>query len=84
MVKVIESVAARWEKVAIRLKFEHQVIDRIKRDNNYQCVPSCQTMFAEWLDGNGRQPVTWQTLITALQEADFSVLASDLQILLVV
>lgn len=82
VVKVIESVAARWERVAIRLEFNHHIVERIKRDSHHQSIPSCQTMFTEWLDGNGRQPVNWQTLITALQEADFSELANDLQVVL--
>ena len=82
VVKVIDSVAARWEKVAMRLHFNHHVIECIRRDNHHQTTPSCQKMFAEWLDGSGRKPVNWQTLITALQEADFSELASDLQVVL--
>ena len=81
VVTVIESVAARWERVAIRLHLHHHIIECIKRDNPHQTILSCQTMFVRWLDGKGRQPVSWQTLITALKEADFSELASDLQIL---
>ena len=79
VVKVITHVAAEWEKVATRMYFGHNIIDRIKRDNHYQAEPCCRKMFGEWLDGNGRKPVNWQTLITALKEADFSELASELQ-----
>ena len=77
VVKVIEGI--KWEKVAVRLHFSQNVIDRIKSDNHYQTEPCCRKMFGEWLDGNGRNPVNWQTLITALKEADFSELASELQ-----
>ena len=79
VVKVIDTVAAKWEKVAIRLHFDHNVIDRIKRDGHYQSDPCCCKMFGEWLGGNGRQPVNWQTLITVLSEADYTELARELK-----
>ena len=79
VVKIIETVAAKWEKVATRLYFGHDIIDRIKRDDHFQSEPCCHKMFCEWLSGKGRQPLNWQTLITALKEAGFSQLASDLR-----
>ena len=79
VVKVIETVAAKWEKVAIRLYFDHNVIDRIKRDGHYQSDPCCHKMFGEWLGGKGRQPVNWQTLITVLSEADYAELSHKLE-----
>ena len=79
VVKVIKSVAARWEDIAVRLHFDHNIIKHIKRDNHHQTIPSCRTMFGEWLDSKNRKPVNWKTLITALKEAEFSELASDLQ-----
>jgi hypothetical protein len=27
-------------------------------------------VLAEWLDGNGRQPITWETMLSGLCEAD--------------
>ena len=36
-------------------------------------------MFSDWLEGKGRQPTTWETLIKALEEADFSEVANDLK-----
>ena len=79
VVKVITHVAAEWERVATRMYFGHNIIDCIKRDNHYQTVSCCRKMFGEWLGGKGREPVNWKTLITALEEADFSELASELQ-----
>ena len=83
VVKVIETVSARWEKVATRLHVDYHIIERIRKDNQHQCEPCCCKMFSEWLNGKGRQPVNWHTLIIALEEANFSELASDLQIILV-
>ena len=81
-VKLIERVAAKWEAVATRLYFEGSDIERIKRDCNHQSVHCCRTVFIEWTDGRGRKPVTWEELIKAINEADFSEVAKDLQFIL--
>ena len=35
-------------------------------------------MFTRWLEGEGRKPKTWRTLITAFHEADLSSVAHEL------
>ena len=78
--KVINQVTPKWERVATRLYFEHHDIMRIRRDCMFLDAP--HTLFVEWLDGQGRRPVTWETLIEALTESDLSELAADLRELL--
>ena len=36
-------------------------------------------MFNRWLDGEGRKPRTWGTLVTVLYEADLSSVANELE-----
>ena len=48
------------------------------RADNQQCEDACRNMCIEWLEGKGREPKTWQTLLDALKEADFGEVASDL------
>ena len=80
-VKVIERAAAKWEEVATRLYFEHHDISRIRENCHQQTVKACRTVFIEWLEGKDycRKPITWNTVIKALKEADLSVLAADLE-----
>ena len=78
-IKIFDRVAAEWEQVAARLHFESHTIRAIKVDSCYQTDPACRSMFDRWLQGNGRMPTTWQTLITALNEAEFSSLAKEIQ-----
>ena len=68
-IKVIERVASRWESVATQLHFEGHLIDTIKMESHYQVDSACRKMFIRWLEGIGRQPITWKTLIDALDEA---------------
>ena len=79
-VKVIEQAAAKWNKVATRLHFEPQDISRIRNDAHHQSIDACQTVFSEWVQGKGRKPTTWNTVIKALKEADLSELSADLEI----
>ena len=81
-VRVIDTAAAIWDKVALRLHFEHHDIVRIERDCHYQTRPACRTVFSEWLEGKGRQPASWDILIKALREAGLSDAASDLEYVL--
>ena len=81
-VKVNKQAASKWERVATRLHFENHDITRIKKDNPLQSFEACQTVFSEWLNGKGRKPTCWGTLIEALKEADLSELAADLEVVL--
>ena len=79
-VKVIESTASIWKKLALALKFPQSIIDNIQTDNNNRCEDACRDMLGRWLNGNMEtlQPV-WQTLIDALKECDKYELAKSLQ-----
>ena len=81
-VKLISIVAGKWEKIATRLYLETHDIERIERNCFYKAESSCRTVFMEWLDGKYRAPVTWDTLIKALEEANFSKVVRDLVFIL--
>ena len=82
-VKLIDAVAAHWDKVALRLHFEGYDRDRIARDHHQQSVSAATTVFTEWLNGKGRQPPSWAVLIKALQETElFTDIINDLECIL--
>ena len=37
-------------------------------------------VFTEWLEGRGRKPTTWETLIAALKEGEYLTIAKDLEV----
>ena len=63
----------------MRLHFESHDIEVINIDNRYQPFSACISMFSLWLEGYGRKPVTWRTLIIVLKEANLSILAEELE-----
>lgn len=82
-VKVIESTAPIWKKLALALEFPQHKIDIIQTDNNNRCEDACRDMLEKWLNGirETLQPVTWRTLIDALQKCDQCELAKSLDLL---
>ncbi|MCG8622182.1 MAG: death domain-containing protein, partial [Proteobacteria bacterium] len=77
--QLIKRITGKWERVATRLYFPTDAIEVISRDSHHQCDSACHTMFSRWLDGEGREPKTWGTLVTVLNEADLSSVANELE-----
>ena len=77
--KLIQRIAAKWEQIARRLYFDHHVISIITKDCPLQAELACQSVLTRWLNGEGRQPISWTTLLTVLDEADLSSVAEDLK-----
>ena len=80
--KVMETVAAGWEHLAIALGFEGYVLESIQRDAHFQTTTACRQILQRWLDGEGLHPVNWTTLTEALIEAGYLDLATDIRELL--
>lgn len=78
----MKSAAANWKQLATRLYFEPSHIRRIQADTHFQSREACWQVCSEWLDGAGRRPTNWDTLITAVNEAELSELAKDLKIII--
>ena len=78
-VRIIRTAASKWRCLATTLHFEPRDINRIRSDNPTQCYDACWQVCSEWLEGIGRQPTTWTTLIKALNEAELGEIATDLE-----
>ena len=77
----MEEVTPNWENLAIQLKFKFSQIEQIRNDNR-RTVDCCQEMFSMWLTEGFRRPVTWKTLLDALDDVDYQVMADKLRKLL--
>ena len=82
VVNVIRAVAPCWENFALCLEMERNMIDIWKRDTN-EVEDAARKLFSHWLDGNGRSPISWRTLIQALREAGLRVIAADVERILI-
>ncbi len=78
-IRIIDSVAADWEEVAIALHFDVPEIATVRLECHHQPKPACRMILSKWLNGQGCQPPTWERLTEALSDANFPSLAQDLQ-----
>ena len=83
--KIIETVAPSWKKMALALGFNPPRIEIIEQESFYQIENACNRMFFEWLAGaHDLKPSTWDTLIKCLEFLNFSDLARKLGFLEIV
>ena len=79
-VRVMENVCADWEKLALALQFRGGVIRAVRESERPLVESACRCILERWsVDGEGRQPVTWETLVGCLEDIGHSTLASDLR-----
>jgi len=81
VIKIVTEVAGNcsWEQMARRLNFKEPEVNIICKNHPSDVVSACTDMFGQWLAGNHRQPVTWQTVVDCLRELDLKVVANDLE-----
>ena len=78
-IRIIRSVASKWKEVATRLYFEPNHIALIEKNHPHDCESACREVFSEWILGHGRKPISWITLLKALNESEFSEMARELE-----
>lgn len=76
--RIIDEISGSWSYVAIAFGFDGPSIDQIKLSSQQQAREACRMMMTEWFKGAKRAPVTWGTLVQALQDAEFVDLADKL------
>ena len=80
--RILDNIASHWEEIGICLQIDEATLRMITAETRGDVMDCCGEMMRQWLQGSGRQPVTWATLIEVLREADFNVLAHDLEMVL--
>ena len=78
IVKIRDEAASRWKDLAIQLNFHRGVIKTIQKDSDGN-EDAFDELMSRWLEGAGRKPVIWRTLIRALEDIDLNVLAQNIQ-----
>ena len=81
-VKIIETVASIWMKVATLLDFKRPIIQQLECD--YRMVAdACRHMFMKRLSNEGfEKPLTWDMILDVLENSDLKVFAKELNTVL--
>ena len=78
-IHIIDTVASRWRRLGLALHISDYHLDNIEH-NRHHVENWCQTMLNDWLRGTvGDGPVTWETLVEAIDDARYGELAQQLK-----
>jgi len=80
-VEIFQSITPHWKNLGVYFDLDEMgcILDCIARDHQYSLTRCFLQMMNKWLQGCGRQPVTWATLIEVLKEANYIRLAIDVK-----
>jgi len=56
------------------------IVDSIAKSKHYVTVDITVEILKHWLQGKGRKPVAWQTLVKCLRDMKMNVLADNIEI----
>ena len=74
--EVVKEVSTDWEKLALALHLRGEII---REQWHFQPEAACCTILQRWLNGDGRQPVTWDTLLDCLEDIGHGTLTGYLR-----
>ena len=79
-IDIIQCVAADYQKFGTLLlgDVDGSRMSAIEKTNNLNSVATSKAILEEWLKGRGVRPVSWNTLVQCLQDAEFNTLADDI------
>ena len=78
-IRIIDTVAPEWEELAMAMGFPAHVIGTIRRNNIRDAKGATLQILTLWLEGKSSVPVSWESLVDCLYQADFSTVSLDIQ-----
>lgn len=75
---IIEEVLAYWVDLADFLDLPTVTVRNLRAEPNFTPESACRTVFERWLNGQGRGPRTWDTLVQVLGEMGMRSLAENI------
>ena len=79
-IRIIQRIGTKYRSLGILLLNDNDgsITNGIKAANHYQPDDITYAILSKWLQSQGRQPVTWATLMTVLHVIELSELAQDI------
>ena len=74
--EVVKEVSTDWEKLGLALHFRGEII---REQRHLQPEAACRIILQRWLNGDGQQPASWDTLLDCLEDIDHGTLAGYLR-----
>ena len=75
---IIKIIAKEVDDLGIFL-LSYEMTDIIKTRFNNDLVKTTKEVLHQWIQGKGKQPVTWKTFIEVLRKIELSVVADQIE-----
>ena len=79
VIDLVTAIGTGYKKFGTLILNDANLVENIELSCQYQVECIVQRILGDWLKGKGASPVTWNTLVTMLEESDLKVLASDIK-----
>ena len=67
-VRIIEQVQSDWKELVDYFKLPMETVEKEMAKPGWTPKDACRNVFVTWLQGQGRSPKTWATVIDVLKE----------------
>ena len=80
-VNIIEQIGARYHDFGTTLLRDGTgcIVDAIQKEERYNAADINRKVLTRWLKGQGRNPVSWATLATVLDECKLTEIAKTIR-----
>ena len=81
---IIQRTSTHYENLAMHLLDDDncEIVDCLKEQCRGNPVEIVTAVYKKWIQGTGRKPVTWQTLVDVLKEIELNSLAEEIETVL--
>ena len=81
---IIQRTSTQYTKLAMFLLDDdnRDIVDGFKETYRGDPEEIVTAVYKKWINGTGRKPVTWQTLVDVLREIELSSLAAEIETVL--
>ena len=78
---IIQRTGTRYTKLAMYLLDDDNcdIVDSLKEKYRGDPEEIVTAVYKKWINGTGRKPVTWQTLLDVLREIELNSLAEEIE-----
>lgn len=76
---VVPAVDGKWRELGTYLGIDAHVIRAVHADQG-KAEDGCMAVLSRWIDGAGKQPKTWTTVLEAMRLSGFMESAKELEV----
>ena len=79
-IKIIQKTSNRYADLGMHLLEDHNcdIVEALEKQLHHDPEKIVKAVYKKWIEGTGRKPATWQTLVTVLRKIELNTLADEI------